>query len=47
VQRRSIVRRDDGTVVRDAAALAPGDEVGVLLARGRARARIVDTEDGR
>jgi exodeoxyribonuclease VII large subunit len=42
----AIVRRDDGEVVRTAAALAPGDMVGILLARGRARARITDTEDG-
>jgi exodeoxyribonuclease VII large subunit len=42
----AIVRRDDGQVVRAAASLAPGDVVGILLARGRARARIIDTEDG-
>jgi exodeoxyribonuclease VII large subunit len=42
----AIVRRDDGQVVRAAAALAPGDVVGILLARGRAWARIIDTEDG-
>jgi exodeoxyribonuclease VII large subunit len=41
----AIVRREDGRVVRTAAALAPGELVAVLLARGRARARIVDTED--
>jgi exodeoxyribonuclease VII large subunit len=42
----AIVRRDDGHVVRDAAALSPGDAVGILLARGGARAPNNDTEDG-
>jgi exodeoxyribonuclease VII large subunit len=41
----AIVRREDGGVVRDAAALSAGDLVVMLLARGRARARIVDTEE--
>ena len=41
----AIVRRDDGQVVRTAAALAAGDQVAILLARGSARARIIDTED--
>jgi exodeoxyribonuclease VII large subunit len=41
----AIVRREDGRVVRDAATLAAGDLVAVLFARGRARARIVDTEE--
>ena len=42
----AIVRRDDGRVVRDAGTLTAGDVVALLLARGRARARIVDTEEG-
>jgi exodeoxyribonuclease VII large subunit len=41
----AIVRRADGAVVRDAGALQAGDTVRVLFARGRARARIVDTEE--
>jgi exodeoxyribonuclease VII large subunit len=41
----AIVRREDGRVVRHAAALRAGDVVALLLARGRARARIVDTEE--
>jgi exodeoxyribonuclease VII large subunit len=41
----AIVRREDGRVVRDTTALSAGDLVVMLLARGRARARIVDTED--
>jgi exodeoxyribonuclease VII large subunit len=42
----AIVRREDGRVVRDAATLTAGDVVALLLARGRARARIVDVEEG-
>jgi exodeoxyribonuclease VII large subunit len=41
----AIVRREDGGVVRDAATLAPGAAVSLVLARGRARARIIDTEE--
>src|SRR5262249_12732844 len=43
----AIVRRDDGTqtVVRDAGTLAAGDAVRLVLARGRARARIDSTEE--
>jgi exodeoxyribonuclease VII large subunit len=41
----AIVRREDGTqaVVRDAATIAPGDAVRLVLARGRAAARIEST----
>jgi exodeoxyribonuclease VII large subunit len=42
----AIVRREDGQVVRNAGTLGPGEVVGILLAHGRARARIIDTEDG-
>jgi exodeoxyribonuclease VII large subunit len=41
----AIVRAENGGVVRDAAVLASGDVVSLVLARGRARARIVDTEE--
>ena len=43
----AIVRRDDATqaVVRDAATLRPGAGVRIVLARGRARARIDSTEE--
>jgi exodeoxyribonuclease VII large subunit len=41
----AIVRRADGSVVRDAAALAVGEDVALVLGRGRARARIVETEE--
>jgi exodeoxyribonuclease VII large subunit len=41
----AIVRTQNGGVVRDAAALGSGDLVSLVLARGRARARIVDTEE--
>ena len=42
----AIVRRDDASaaVVRDAASLAPGEGVRIVLARGRARAHIDSTE---
>jgi exodeoxyribonuclease VII large subunit len=42
----AIVRRDDPThaVVRDAATLIPGDAVSLVLARGRARARVVEPD---
>jgi len=42
----AIVRRGDSTgpVVRDADALAAGDAVALVFARGRARARIEGTE---
>jgi exodeoxyribonuclease VII large subunit len=42
----AIVRRGaaDGPVVQDATALAPGDAVTLVLAHGRANARIIDTE---
>jgi exodeoxyribonuclease VII large subunit len=42
----AIVRRDDpsAAVVRDAATLAPGDGVRIVLARGRVRAHIDETE---
>jgi exodeoxyribonuclease VII large subunit len=42
----AIVRRDDASaaVVRDAATLAPGEGVRIVLARGRARAHIDTTE---
>jgi exodeoxyribonuclease VII large subunit len=42
----AIVRRDDAgqAVVRDAATLAPGDAVRLVLARGRARAQIQSAE---
>jgi exodeoxyribonuclease VII large subunit len=42
----AIVRRGDarGAVVSDATTLAPGDGVALVFARGRARARIEDTE---
>jgi exodeoxyribonuclease VII large subunit len=44
----SLVRRGDATgpVVSDAATLAPGDPVALVFARGRARARVEDTEEG-
>ena len=44
----AIVRRDDarGTVVQDAATLAPGEELTLVLHRGRARARVQSTEPG-
>jgi len=43
----AIVRRGapTGPIVNDAAALAPGDAVVVLFARGRAQARIDATEE--
>jgi exodeoxyribonuclease VII large subunit len=43
----AIVRRDDATaaVVRDAGTLAAGETVRVVLARGRARARIESTQE--
>jgi exodeoxyribonuclease VII large subunit len=38
----SLVRRvPDGSIVRSAAALAPGDEVQISFAEGAARARIL------
>jgi exodeoxyribonuclease VII large subunit len=42
----AIVRRDDGSgaVIREAAALAPGDGVRLVFARGRARGHIDSTE---
>jgi exodeoxyribonuclease VII large subunit len=40
----AIVMRADGTIVRDAATLVPADEVGLRLARGRARARVTGIE---
>jgi exodeoxyribonuclease VII large subunit len=42
----SIVRRDDahGPLVRDAATLVAGDTVALLFSRGRARARIDETD---
>ncbi|HUX29998.1 MAG TPA: exodeoxyribonuclease VII large subunit [Thiobacillus sp.] len=39
----SIVRREDGRVVQDAAALDAGDAVGIRFHRGQARARIEST----
>jgi exodeoxyribonuclease VII large subunit len=41
----AIVRREDGTqsVVRDAATMAPGDRVSLVLSRGRAEARVEST----
>jgi exodeoxyribonuclease VII large subunit len=43
----AIVRRGDaaGAVVRDAATLAPGEQVALRFAQGSARARIEETED--
>jgi len=40
----AIVTRADGAIVRDASTLAPADEVGLRLARGRAQARVIGTE---
>ena len=37
---------EGGKRIRPLLVLAAGDMVGILLARGRARARITDTEDG-
>src|SRR5439155_1443245 len=44
----AIVRRGDaaGPVVSDAGTLGPGDPVALVLARGRARARLIDRELG-
>jgi exodeoxyribonuclease VII large subunit len=39
----SLVTLDDGTLVRNAAELATGGEVGLEFAAGRARARVLDT----
>jgi exodeoxyribonuclease VII large subunit len=35
-----------GQLVKDAARLAPGDEMSARLARGHVRARVTDTEPG-
>jgi exodeoxyribonuclease VII large subunit len=39
----SIVEREDGAVVQDAASLAAGDTVGIRFHRGQARARVEST----
>ncbi len=39
----SIVARDDGHIVRDAAELAPGDDVTLTFARGGALGRVIRT----
>ena len=36
----AIVKRADGTVLTDAAAVAPGEEIEASLARGTLRARV-------
>jgi len=41
----AIVQDTDGAVVRDAAAVAVTDRVGVRLARGRLVARVEETEE--
>jgi len=42
----SITELADGTIVRDASRLNAGDQVKLTLARGRAHARVSDTEHG-
>lgn len=41
----SILRTDDGTVVRDATSLSPGQELEALLERGRLRLRVESIEE--
>jgi exodeoxyribonuclease VII large subunit len=40
----AIVRRADGTVLTDASAVSPGEEIEASLARGTVRARVTGTE---
>jgi exodeoxyribonuclease VII large subunit len=42
----SIVRREDGSIVRTARAVQPGERLGVEFAQGSARTRVEDVEPG-
>ena len=40
----SLVRREDGAIVRDAAEVSPGDAIDLRFARGSATARVLESE---
>jgi exodeoxyribonuclease VII large subunit len=39
----AVARRSDGSIVRDVATLAVGEELGLRFARGTARAQVLET----
>lgn len=42
----AVPRREDGTIIRDAETLAPGQRLGIRFARGAARVEVLEVEPG-